>query len=254
VVTATRYIEPVDPGRYRQFRAEAAPRGAPGQQIGVHMLVLSLVLIGLVITLEPIPLTAFILVLASKGGVRKGAAFIFGWLVSLALVIALTVLITGDHPPQPSTAPSLAVLATKLAIGLCLLLIGIRQYRKLGKPKPPKKPPRWQAGIDRMTPWYAIGLGPLTQPWGLVAAGVTVIVEAKLSSWADYLTLALFCVIATSSILAMEIYAGFRPRPAQEFLSRLQHWIDTHTDQVIIIVSLALGFFLVGTSIYYFVS
>ena len=46
------------------------------------MLVLSLVLIGLAITLEPIPLTAFILILASKGGVRKGAAFIFGWLRS----------------------------------------------------------------------------------------------------------------------------------------------------------------------------
>jgi hypothetical protein len=40
------------------------------------MLVLSLVLIGLAITLEPIPLTAFILILASQGGVRKGAAFI----------------------------------------------------------------------------------------------------------------------------------------------------------------------------------
>ena len=42
------------------------------------MIVLNLVLIGLVITLEPLPLTAFILILSSKGGVRKGAAFIFG--------------------------------------------------------------------------------------------------------------------------------------------------------------------------------
>ncbi len=41
------------------------------------MIVLNLVLICLVITLEPIPLTAFILVLASEGGARKGAAFIF---------------------------------------------------------------------------------------------------------------------------------------------------------------------------------
>jgi hypothetical protein len=44
------------------------------------MIILSLVLIGVVITLEPLPLTAFILVLASKSGGRKGAAFIFGWL------------------------------------------------------------------------------------------------------------------------------------------------------------------------------
>jgi threonine/homoserine/homoserine lactone efflux protein len=218
------------------------------------MLVLSLVLIGLAITLDPIPLTAFILVLVSRSGVRKGAAFIFGWLVSLAIVIAFTVFVTGNNPPKPSTAPSLAALAAKLAIGLWLLVVAVRQYRKLGKPKPPKKPPRWQAGIDHMTPWYAIGLSPLTQPWGLIAAGVTVIVEAKLSSWQDYLALALFCVIATSSILAMEIYAGFRPQPAQEFLARLRQWIDTHTDQVIIIVSLLLGFWLVANSIYYLVT
>ena len=74
-----------------------------------------------------------------------------------------------------------------------------------------------------MTPWYANALGPLTQPWALVAAGVSVIVEAKLASWQDYLTLALFCVIATSAFLAMEIYAGFRPQPAQQFLARLRH-------------------------------
>ena len=52
----------------------------------------------------------------------------------------------------------------------------------------------------------------------------------------------------------MEIYAGFRPQPAQEFLARLRQWIDTHTDQVIIIVSLLLGFWLVGNSIYYIVT
>jgi hypothetical protein len=218
------------------------------------MIVLSLVLIGLAITLEPIPLTAFILILASKGGVRKGAAFIFGWLLSLVIVIAFTVLVTENKPPKPSTAPSLAALAAKLAIGAALLVIAIRQYRKLGKPKPPKKPPKWQTGIDHMTPWYAIALGPLTQPWGLVAAGVSVIVEAKLSSWESYLALVLFCVIGTSSILAMEIYAGFRPQPAQEFLARLRLWISTHTDQVIIIVSLVLGFWLVANSIYYLVT
>jgi hypothetical protein len=71
---------------------------------------------------------------------------------------------------------------------------------------------------------------------------------------ASYLALVLFCVIATSAFLAMEIYAGFRPQPAQEFLARLRHWIDTHTDQVIVIVSLVLGFWLVGNSIYYIVT
>jgi hypothetical protein len=216
--------------------------------------ILDLLLIGLVITLEPIPLTAFILVLASKGGVRKGAAFIFGWLLSLAIVVAGTVLITGNKPPKPSTAPSLAALAVKILIGVALVLIAVRQRRRMGKPRPPKKPPKWQTGIDNMSPWYAMGLAPLTQPWGLVAAGVATIVEAKLSSWQSYIALFLFCLVATAIYLAMELYAGFRPEKSQAFLTSTRAWIDTHTDQVIIVVSLVLGFWLVGKSIYLIVT
>jgi hypothetical protein len=213
--------------------------------------IIDLVVIGLAITLEPIPLTAFILVLASKGGVRKGAAFIFGWLVSLAVVVAGTVAITGGKPPRPNTAPSVAALAVKIAIGAALLVIAVRRWRIMGRPKKPKKTPKWQTGIDNMSPWYAMGLGPLTQPWGLVAAGVATIVGAKLSSWKDYLTLVGFCLIATGVYLVMEIYAGFRPEECRAFLVRMRTWIGSHTDQVIIVVSLALGFWLIGKSAYY---
>jgi threonine/homoserine/homoserine lactone efflux protein len=214
------------------------------------LLILSLVLIGLVISLEPIPLTAFILVLASARGVRKGAAFLFGWLVSLAIVIAATVLLTGNNPPRPDTAPSRVALALKILIGAVLVAIAWRRWRRLGQPKPPKKTPKWQASIDNMSPWFAMALGPLTQPWGLVAAAVAVIVEANLSNWQDYLALFSFCVIATASYGALEIYAGFRPAQAQTFLGTTKTWIDTHTDQVIIIASLVLGFWLVASSIY----
>ena len=217
-------------------------------------MILDLLIIGLVITLEPIPLTAFILILLSKGGTRKGAAFIFGWLLSLAIVVALTVLVTGNNPPKPNTAPSLAALAVKIAIGVTLVLIAVRQRRRMGKPRPPKKPPKWQTGLDNMSPLYAIGLAPLTQPWGLVAAGVAVITEAKLTSWESYIALFLFCVVATGVYIVMEIYAGFRPEQAQAFLSNIRSWIDSHKDQVIIVVSLVLGLWLVGKSIYLIVT
>lgn len=213
-------------------------------------MIIDLLLIGLVITLEPIPLTGFVLVLASKNGVRKGAAFIFGWIVSLAIVVAGTVLVTGNKPPKPNTAPSLAGLAVKILIGAVLLFIAVRHWRRMGKPKKPKKTPKWQTGIDNMSPWYAMALGPLTQPWGLVAAGVATIMEAKLSSAESYIALVLFCLVATAVYLALEIYAGFWPTEAQAFLASIRKWIDTHTDQVIIVVSLVLGFWLIGKSAY----
>jgi hypothetical protein len=217
-------------------------------------MILDLVLIGLAITLEPIPLTAFLLILLSKGGVRKGAAFIFGWLLSLAVVVGLTVLATGNKPPKPNTAPSLAALAVKILIGVALLVIAERQRRRMSRPKKPKKTPKWQTGLDDMSPWFVVGLAPLTQPWGLVAAGVATITAAKLTSLQSYVALFAFCIVSTAVYLVLEIYAGFRPDRAQAFLSGVRTWIEGHTDQVIIVVSLLLGFWLIGKSIYVIVS
>jgi threonine/homoserine/homoserine lactone efflux protein len=212
--------------------------------------ILDLVLIGLAITLDPLPLTAFFVVLPSKGGTRKGAAFVFGWLVSLAIVVSVTVLATGNNPPKPNTAPSLAALAVKIALGVFLVYVAVRHYRRAGRPKPPKKPPKWQAHVDTMSPWFAMGLAPTLQPWGLIGAGAATVVEAKLSSWQTYLALFLFCVLASASYLAMEIYAVVRYEQSQAFLGRVRKWIDTHTDQVIIVGGLIIGFWLIGNSIY----
>ena len=101
-------------------------------------MLLDLVLIGVAIALDPLPLTAFLVVLPSKRGVVKGAAFVFGWLVSLGIVVTITVLATGNNPPQPNTAPSLASLAVKIALGVVLVVIAVRHIRARGKPKPPK--------------------------------------------------------------------------------------------------------------------
>jgi len=216
--------------------------------------ILNLVVIGLAVALDPLPLTAFLVVLPSRRGVRKGAAYVFGWLVSLAVVVTITVLATGNNPPKPSTAPSLAALAVKIVLGAVLVWIAVRHIRARGRPKPPKKPPKWQEHVDSMSPWFALGLAPALQPWVLIGAGAATVVEAKLSSWESFLALFLYCVLASSSYLAMEIYAGFRPGQSQAFLARFRTWMDTRTDQVIIVGSLVLGFWLIANSIYLIVS
>jgi threonine/homoserine/homoserine lactone efflux protein len=93
--------------------------------------VLNLLLIGVAVALDPLPLSAFVVVLPSRRGVRKGAAFLFGWLVSLAVVVTVTVAATGDNPPEPDTVPSLASLAVKIAVGAVLVMIAIRQRRRM---------------------------------------------------------------------------------------------------------------------------
>jgi threonine/homoserine/homoserine lactone efflux protein len=213
--------------------------------------VLDLLLTGLAIAIEPFPLTAFILILSAEKGTRKGLAFILGWLACLVAVIAAVILTTSGHPPKPQTAPSTAVLAIKLALGVLLILLAERQRRRMGRPR---KPPGWMAGLDRLSLWSAAGIAVFLQPWALVAAGAATVVQAKLSTAGDYVTLLLFCVVGTSSFLYLELYAAFAPAAAAARLDRLRKWLDTHRDQVIIVVFLLLGFWLAGKSIYLLVS
>jgi threonine/homoserine/homoserine lactone efflux protein len=217
-------------------------------------MILDLVLIGAAIALDPLPLTAFLVVLPSKRGVVKGAAFVFGWLVSLAIVVTVAVLATGNNPPQPNTAPSLASLAIKIALGVVLVVIAVRHIRARSKPKPPKKPPKWQEHVDSMSPWFALVLAPALQPWVLISAGAATVVEAKLSSWESFLALILYCVLASSSYLAMQIYAMVRPSQSQQMLARFRAWIDAHTDQAIIGGSLIIGLYLIAKDIYLIVT
>jgi hypothetical protein len=124
----------------------------------------------------------------------------------------------------------------------------------MGRPKKPKKPPKWQEHVDNMSPWFAMGLAPALQPWALIGAGAATVVEAKLSSWETYLVLFLFCVLGSASYIALVVYAGFRPGPSQALLARFRTWMETHTDQVIILGSLILGFWLIANSIYLIVT
>jgi len=213
--------------------------------------VLDLLLIGLAITLEPFPLTAFILVLSAEKGTWKGLAFVLGWLACLVVVIAAVILATGNNPPKPQTVPSTAVLAVKLALGVALILIAARQRHRMGRPR---KPPGWMSRLDRLSLWAAAGLAAFLQPWALVAAGATTIAEAKLATVGSYLALTLFCLLATSTFLYLEVYAAFAPARASARLARLRTWLDTHQDQVIVAVCLLLGLWLTGKSIYLLVT
>ncbi|HEY1347361.1 MAG TPA: GAP family protein [Streptosporangiaceae bacterium] len=210
-------------------------------------MVLDLVIIGLVITLSPLTLVAFILLLAAKGGIWKGLAFILGWMACLVAVIAAVLLTTGGNPPRQHTAPSAAVLVVKALLGILLIWIGIRRRRRRGLPR---KPPTWMGWLDRMSPWAAVGFGAFMQPWSLVAIGAATVVQAKLSTVGDWLALVVFCLLATSSFLVMELYAVLSPEAAAARLGRIRTWIDGHMDQAIILVSLALGGLLLADSIF----
>ncbi|MCF3182586.1 GAP family protein [Streptomyces polychromogenes] len=232
-------------------------------------MVLDLVLIGLGIAVFPLPIAAFVLVLSADRGILKGLAFIVAWLACFVAVLAVVLLATGGEPPAPKSPPSTAASALKLAIGVGLIVYGWRR-RKAGRRT--GEHPRSQemketretretqeaqeasggmaARLDQISVWTAAGLGPLLQPWGLVAAGAATVVSADLSHAGSFLALFAYCLIATSGLLTMELYTTFAPDSARVRLGRLRTWLQSHQDQALVTVVLVVGLFLVGKSIY----
>ncbi|MEU5323671.1 GAP family protein [Streptomyces sp. NPDC021056] len=210
-------------------------------------MVLDLVVIGTAITLGPLHNSAFILLLSSRRGVRQGLAFLLSWLANLIAVIAVVVLLTGGQPPARHSVPSTGAIAAKLAIGLALVLYGEHRRRR---PPRPHGPPRWATRIDNASWVTAAGLAWLLQPWGLVGAGAATALQANLSTDGDWVALTGYCLLATLSLIVMEMYAVWAPAAAEARLNALRNWLGQHQEQLIVTLSLLAGLWLTAASIY----
>ena len=208
-------------------------------------MVADLVLIALGIALQPFRVSAFILILSTKDGTKKGLGFILGWLASLVLVIAVVVLITDGRPVRLLTVPSTGVLIIKLALGIALIVFAAVRWRQRNRAR---RTPAWAARLDTMSPWAAAAIAAIMQPWTLVAAAAVTAAQARLSSASDYLAVASFCLLATSSFIVLELYALLAPAASTQ-LAALRNWLDRHGNEVIIIVCLVVGVWLTGQSI-----
>ncbi|MFB7538274.1 GAP family protein [Streptomyces zaomyceticus] len=210
-------------------------------------MVLDLIVIGTAISLGPLHNSAFILLLSSRRGTRQGLAFLLSWLANLVAVIACVALLTGGQPPARHTVPSTAAVVAKLVIGLALVLYGEHRRRR---PPRPHGPPKWAARIDDASPVAAAGLAWLLQPWGLVGAGAATAIDANLSTAGAWLALAGYCLLATLSLIVMEMYAVWAPEAANARLNALRSWLGRHQEQLIVTLALLVGLWLTGRSIY----
>ncbi|WP_030275619.1 GAP family protein [Streptomyces sp. NRRL B-24484] len=214
-------------------------------------MVLDLLVIGTAITLGPLHNSAFILLLSSQRGARKGLAFVLSWLANLVAVVVCVLLLTGGTPPARHSTPSTVADAAELAIGVGLVGYGV--YRRRRSPRP-HGPPRWEGRVDNASLGTAAGLAWLLQPWALVGAGAAVVVDADLSSLTDWIALIVYCLLATLSLAVMEVYALRSPAAADARLSGLRTWLAQHQERLIVTLSLVAGVYLTARGIYQLVA
>ncbi len=75
-------------------------------------------------------------------------------------------------------------------------------------------------------------------------------VDANLSTLDDWLALSGYCLLATLSLIVMEMYAVWAPSAANARLNALRDWLGQHQEQLIVTLSLVVGLWLTARSIY----
>ncbi len=201
----------------------------------------TLLVAGLIVTLSPLPLVCFFILLSSQRGLAKGASFIVGWVASLVIIIVATLLVTGGRPPRPASTPGRVVSLLFLFIGLGLLAVARRQWQKYRAGAPVSEGQAKLLGrLDTMPLWSAGTLGVLIQPWPFVAAGAASVSEIDLRSPSAWISIALYVVFATSTLLCAEIYVMVNKERAVRQLTATRRWLEAR--QRLLLFTLALVF------------
>jgi hypothetical protein len=201
-----------------------------------------LIPLGITIAIEPLPVIGFILVLSTDRGVRNGAAFLTAWVACIVAILAATAALTGGKPVSTSSLPATLTYWAEIIVGLGL--VGLAIERRLHpRPEPPPAP-GWASRLDNMHAAGAAVLGVLLQPWPLVGAAAADVLAADLSKAQAVAQLVAFTVLASSSLLIMEIWVATSPERARARLEALRHWLEGHRNQAITLLAAVVGLWL----------
>jgi hypothetical protein len=203
------------------------------------------------VAISPIPIIAVILMPLSPKARTNGPAFLVGWVAGLVVVSIAVTALAGDAGLGSGGGGLTAGSLIKLLLGLLLIGLGVREFRK--RPRPGEQPslPGWMRAIDSFTPVKALVIAFLlsaVNPKNLsltVAAAVTIAQQA-LSTASAAFALVLFVVLANLSIVVPVALCVFGGTSAARALDGLRTWLDANNATVMAVLLLVIGVVLFG--------
>ncbi|GAA3721899.1 GAP family protein [Gordonia hankookensis] len=199
------------------------------------------------VAISPIPIIGAILMLLGKHARTTSIGFAIGWLAGIVIATTIFVLVGGAADDSESKTSAWI----KLALGVLLLVEGIREWRaRSGDHSTPK----WMAAIDEMKPFTALGLGfalSAINPKNLmmcIAAGVT-IGGAALSTGSNIVAVVVFSLLAATTVVIPVLAYQVAADRLRDPLDRLKVWLQENNKTVMATLILVIGIVLIGKGI-----
>ena len=209
--------------------------------------------IAIAAALSPFPIVAVVLMLGTPRARINSLSFIVGWLVGFAIIGVVVLAIVG---PSASTSnePATGVNWLKLALGVLLLGVARRQFRKRPKPGEESPAPKWMGAVDQFGPGKAAVAGvalSAANPKNLVLAiaGATAIAQTAIPGSEQALAYAIFTLIATIGVAAPVVIYFVMGERSRDLLDRLKTWMAHNNAVIMAVICLLIGVKLIGDAI-----
>ena len=204
--------------------------------------------------ISPFPIIAVVLMLVSPRGRVNGPAFLVGWLVGVGLGGAILLALAGSASANDDGQPADWVSWLKLALGVLLLLLALRQWR--GRPLGDEEPvtPSWMGDLDSFSPVKAAGAGvalSVLNPKNLLlmVAGAAAIAQTGIPADEQAIAWIVFTLIASLGVATPIIIFFAVPDRSAELLGRLKTWMADNNAVIMAVILVVIGAKLIGDAI-----
>lgn len=206
------------------------------------------------VAISPVPIIAIILMLLSARAGANSTAFLGGWVLGVTGAAIILLIIAGGANSDDSSGPSTTSGVIKLVLGGLCLTLAARRLRNRPGADGEAELPAWLQSIASITPVKSFSLGVLlsaVNPKNLlmIAGGMAVIAPFELSGSDAAVVVAVFVVIAVSTVLAPVVVYRVAGADAQRVLDALRGWLAKENAVVMGVLLLVIGVVLIGKGI-----
>jgi threonine/homoserine/homoserine lactone efflux protein len=198
------------------------------------------------VAISPVPIIAVILVLFSARARVNGPMFAVGWIVGVAVISTVVYLVADAGDVSTGGGASDTSYWIKLVVGVVLVLLAVRDWRKRPAPGETPEQPKWMSAIDTLTPVKAGGLGLLlsaANPKNLalaLGAGAS-LAQAGVSGGEAAVGLIVFVVLASLTIAVPVVFSLGGGERAAHVLDGWRVWLAAHNTAVMSVLFVVFG-------------
>jgi len=196
--------------------------------------------------LTPIEITIVLLMLASRRGLAKAAAFVLGVTVVRLLQGVLFGIVFGASPDATAEDGGMSPVTSTLllVVGILLLITCYREWVSADDPDDP--PPQWMQSIDQAAPLKALGLGAgvvsiNAKLWVFTLSAIGVIRAAGLGQTQGIIVYLIYAFLAQLLLILPILVCAIAPQASAVTLQRATQLLEQYNRQIMIVATLVFG-------------